>query len=42
MLQKESKIYIAGSSGMVGSSIVKYLKRNNYNNLIFKSHSELN
>ncbi|UYU14873.1 GDP-L-fucose synthase family protein [Campylobacter coli] len=38
----QSKIYIAGSSGMVGSSIIKCLKKNNYNNLIFKSHSELN
>lgn len=42
MLKKESKIYIAGSSGMVGSSIIRYLKKNKYNNLIFKSHSELN
>ncbi|MGV7221759.1 MAG: GDP-L-fucose synthase family protein [Nitrospinales bacterium] len=36
------KIFIAGSTGMVGSAIVNGLKRNGYENLILTSHSELN
>lgn len=34
MLNKQSKIYIAGASGLLGSAIVKTLKKNNYDNLI--------
>ena len=37
-----SKIYIAGHNGMVGSSIHRALTNQGYNNLIFKSSSELN
>jgi len=33
-MDKKSKIYIAGCSGMVGSSIVRALKRNGYENLV--------
>ena len=36
-----SKIYVAGHNGMVGSAIVRELKRNGYQNIIGKSHSEL-
>jgi GDP-L-fucose synthase len=36
-----SKIYIAGHNGMVGSSIIRILKSKGYTNLIFREHSEL-
>ena len=36
-----SKIYIAGHNGMVGSSIISVLKSKGYTNLIFREHSEL-
>lgn len=35
------KIYIAGHRGMVGSAIVRLLQSKGYNNLILKTHSEL-
>lgn len=38
---KNSKIYIAGHNGLVGSAIVRILEKNGYTNLIFRSHSEL-
>jgi len=41
-LNKNSKIYIAGHTGMVGSSILRLLKRKGYYNIIVKSSSELN
>ena len=36
-----SKIYIAGHTGMVGSSIIRVLKSKDYTNLVFRKHSEL-
>ena len=42
MLNKKSKIFIAGHKGMVGSSICKKLKQNGYSNLIFTSKKKLN
>lgn len=41
MINKNSKIYIAGHNGMVGSAVLKEFKLNGYNNLIFKSSKEL-
>lgn len=35
------KIYVAGHNGMVGSAIVRELKKNGFNNIIFKTHNEL-
>lgn len=35
------KIFVAGHNGMVGSAIVRELKRNGYNNLILKAHKDL-
>jgi len=35
------KIYVAGHNGMVGSSIVRKLNEKGYNNLILKSHTQL-
>ncbi len=40
-MDKNSKIYVAGHNGMVGSAIVRELKKQGYNNLILKSHNEL-
>src|SRR3989304_6547109 len=36
-----SKIYIAGHMGLVGSAIVRALKKQGYDNLILRTHSEL-
>ena len=36
-----SKIYVAGHRGMVGSAILRELKRQGYNNLITRTHFEL-
>ena len=41
-MEKASKIYIAGHTGMVGSAIVRELQKQGYSNIITKSHSELN
>jgi len=40
-MEKDSKIYIAGHSGLVGSAIVNNLISKGYKNLIFKTHDEL-
>jgi len=41
-MNKNSKIYVAGHKGMVGSNILDRLKEEGYNNLIYASHNELN
>ena len=41
MLSKESKIYVAGHHGLVGSAIWNNLKQRGYTNLVGRSHSEL-
>lgn len=38
---KDSKIYVAGHRGMVGSAIVRELKRQGYTNIITRTHQEL-
>ena len=40
-MKKDSKIYIAGHNGMVGSAILRYLKFKGFNNLIYANSSEL-
>jgi len=40
-MKKNSKIYIAGHKGLVGSAFVRYLKAHGYTNLITATHSEL-
>ena len=42
MINKRSKIYIAGHKGLVGSAILKKLKEKGYINLIIASKKELN
>ena len=40
-MRKDSKIYVAGHRGMVGSAIVRELERQGYHNIITPTHSEL-
>jgi len=40
-MKKNSKIYIAGHRGLVGSAIVKKLKLKGYTNLIYRTHKKL-
>ena len=40
-MQTSDKIYVAGHTGMVGSAIVRYLRKSGYNNLLLRTHSEL-
>jgi len=42
MMEKNSKIYIAGHRGMVGSAVVRCLAKDGYNNLVFRPSKELN
>ena len=41
MMDKNAKIYVAGHRGMVGSAIVRELQRQGYNNIITRTHKEL-
>ena len=41
MLKKDCKIFVAGHRGLVGSAIWNNLKSRGYNNLIGRSHAEL-
>lgn len=40
-MNKESKIFVAGHRGMVGSAIVRQLKKEGYHNIITRTHKEL-
>lgn len=41
VMEKNSKIYVAGHRGMVGSAIVRELERQGYTNIITRTHAEL-
>lgn len=41
MINTNQKIYVAGHQGMVGSAIVRALKKKGYTNIIRRSHQEL-
>lgn len=41
MMQKDSKIFVAGHRGMVGSAILRRLEKDGYENIITRSHKEL-
>ena len=41
MMEKDSKIYVAGHHGMVGSAIVRELQRRGYTNIVTRTHAEL-
>jgi len=40
-MEKNSKIYVAGHKGLVGSAIIRKLKEEGYTNLIFRTKTEL-
>lgn len=40
-MEKESKIYVAGHRGMVGSAIVRELQRQGYTNIVTRTHYQL-
>ena len=42
MMEKDAKIYVAGHRGMVGSAIVRALRKNGHENLVLKTQKELN
>lgn len=41
IINKNSKIYVAGHRGLVGSAIVKNLQSKGYTNIIYRTHKEL-
>jgi GDP-L-fucose synthase len=40
-MKKDSKIYIAGHQGLVGSALLRRLNAKGYNNLVLRTHAEL-
>ena len=40
-MQIDSSIYVAGHRGLVGSAIVRRLRRSGYHNLVLRTHAEL-
>lgn len=41
MMNRSAKIYVAGHRGMVGSAIVRELERQGYNNILTRTHQQL-
>ena len=40
-MQKDSKIYIAGHRGLVGSALVRALQSQGYTNLVYRTHAQM-
>ncbi|MBQ9504879.1 MAG: GDP-L-fucose synthase [Lachnospiraceae bacterium] len=40
-MEKDAKIFVAGHRGMVGSAIVRELKKRGYENIVTRTHAEL-
>ena len=40
-MNTKDKIYVAGHTGMVGSAIVRELRKQGYTNIITRTHKEL-
>jgi GDP-L-fucose synthase len=40
-MNKNSKIFVAGHKGLIGSAIIRNLEKNGYSNIIKRSHQEL-
>jgi GDP-L-fucose synthase len=40
-MEKDSRIYVAGHRGLVGSAIVRALQQDGYENLVVRTHAEL-
>lgn len=41
VMQKTDKVYVAGHNGLVGSAIIRRLKEDGFDNIITRSHKEL-
>lgn len=41
MMEKNAKIFVAGHNGLVGSAIVRNLKKRGYHNIVTRSHRDL-
>ena len=41
ILRKDSKIFLAGHKGMVGSAILRFLKKKNYSNIVLVDKKKL-
>lgn len=41
MMQLDSKIYVAGHRGLVGSALIRQFKANGYHKLVMRTHAEL-
>jgi GDP-L-fucose synthase len=41
LLPRDSRIFLAGHNGMVGSAIYRHLQAENYSNIVTRSHQEL-
>ena len=41
MMQLDSKIYVAGHRGLVGSALIRQFKANGYHHLVMRTHAEL-
>src|ERR1700755_1985400 len=41
MMQKDSRIFVAGHRGLVGSAICRVLRQQGYTNLLVRTHAEL-
>src|SRR5688572_11599852 len=39
--EKNIKVYIAGHRGLVGSALIRLLKKEGYINLVYRTHQEL-
>jgi len=40
-MKKDGKIFVAGHRGLVGSALIRQLKKNNYNNILTRTKKEL-
>ena len=40
-ISKQDKIYVAGHRGLVGSAIVRNLEKKGYENIVGRTHKEL-
>ena len=41
-MKKTSKIYVAGHRGLVGAAIIRRLEKAGYENLILRTHQQMN
>jgi len=42
MLKTNSRIYVAGHRGLVGSALIRRLRKDGYENIITRTRNELN